>query len=110
MHHGLIYNFTLSASTYLISDYVFENTTFNYTLNLNYSFKKFTFFAERYGVFHDSYFGMFVKSYFDFGAAYLINNNLQADFYFGGFDESSYSNKYFYSIGLSYRLKTKKDE
>ena len=71
-----------------------------YTLNLVLSVNdQLSVFFENYGNFNGDYFDTF----FDFGGAYLLNDDLQLDLY-GGFGYNDDTFDYFVSGGVSYRI------
>ena len=71
-----------------------------YTLNLVLAVnEELSVFFENYGNFNGDYFDTF----FDFGGAYLLNNDLQLDLY-GGFGYNDDLFNYFVSGGVSYRI------
>ncbi len=71
-----------------------------YTLNLVLSVNEaLSVFFENYGYFNGDYF----DTYFDFGAGYVLNNNLQLDV-LGGFGYNDNLFQYFVSGGISYRI------
>ena len=71
-----------------------------YTLNLVLAVtEELSVFFENYGNFNGDYFDTF----FDFGGAYLLNDDLQLDLY-GGFGYNDDTFDYFVSAGVSYRI------
>jgi hypothetical protein len=71
-----------------------------YTLNLVLSMNdQLSVFFENYGNFNGDYFNTF----FDFGGAYILNDDLQLDLY-GGFGYNDDTFDYFVSGGVSYRI------
>jgi len=71
-----------------------------YTLNLVLSVTdQLSVFFENYGNFNADYFDTF----FDFGGAYILNNDLQFDLY-GGFGYNDDTFDYIVSAGVSYRI------
>lgn len=71
-----------------------------YTLNLVFSINdQLSVFFENYGNFNGDYFDTF----FDFGGAYILNDNLQLDLY-GGIGNNDDLFNYFVSGGVSYRI------
>ena len=78
-----------------------------YTLNLVLAVnEELSVFFENYGDFNGDYFDTF----FDFGGAYILNENLQVDLY-GGFGYNNDTFSYLVSGGVSYRItKWRKEE
>jgi len=80
-----------------------KSTAF-YVLNLAYTI------SDHWGVFIENY-ASFTEDYFedhwDAGMAYLVNNNLQLDFY-GGLSKQDERLDYFASIGFSWRIHSQK--
>ncbi len=71
-----------------------------YTLNLVFSINdQLSVFFENYGNFNGDYF----DTYFDFGGAYILNDDLQLDLY-GGIGNNDDLFNYFVSGGVSYRI------
>ncbi len=71
-----------------------------YTLNIVLSVNdQLSVFFENYGNFNGDYFDTF----FDFGGAYILNDNLQLDLY-GGFGYNDDTFDYFVTGGVSYRI------
>ena len=71
-----------------------------YTLNLVLAVnEELSVFFENYGFFNGEYF----DTYFDFGGAYILNNNLQLDL-LGGFGYNDDTFSYLVSGGVSYRI------
>lgn len=71
-----------------------------YTLNLVLSInEQLSVFFENYGNFNGDYFDTF----FDFGGAYILNDNVQLDLY-GGIGNNDDLFNYFVSGGVSYRI------
>lgn len=73
---------------------------YNYTLNLSFPItNRWSGYVENYGQMGSDF-----DTYFDGGIAYLVNQNLQVDFY-GGLSENDGAYSHFMSAGISWRTK-----